>query len=188
MPAGPGLPGGRGRVRLGRRLPAGCPGLWRDWSPEHCPERGAGSVPWEWDFAPGAFELEVGKEGRKLSPEGVASGGWLGTGLGYTQAVGAWEACPASGGLCSPPGLPGPHCRAQHWSTQASSQRPERGSFGDLTLSMRPVPCGHSTCLALGSFLSHLSGLSWRMQLQVGGSAGEGWPWGGESRVGWARR
>lgn len=39
-----------------------------------------------------------------------------------TQAVGAWEACPASGCLCSPPGLPGPHFRAQHWGMSQSGR------------------------------------------------------------------
>ena len=81
--------------------------------------------PWEWDFAPGAFKLEVRKEGRKLSPERVAGGGWLGTGLGYTGRR----------GLGSLPGLQRSLLPA--WAARAALQGPALG-HESVSQALRP--------------------------------------------------
>lgn len=84
---------------------------------------------WEWDFAPGAFKLEVRKEGRKLSPERVAGGGWLGTGLGYTGRR----------GLGSLPSLRRSLLPA--WAARAALQGPALG-HESVRQALRPPPSG----------------------------------------------
>ena len=146
MPAGPRLPGGRGRVRLGLLdVLVKATGL---------PVR-----QWEQGFAPGASKLEVGKGRKGSQGQGRFLGGQLGTGLGCTDGGGlegltglrrsllrAWTAgtpvrgCEVSQAL-RPPGTP---------------ETRQRKLWYQL-LSTWPAPCGPMRCQAPGSLLPHLS-------------------------------
>ena len=146
MPAGPRLPGGRGRVRLGLLdVLVKATGL---------PVR-----QWEQGFAPGASKLEVGKgcEGSQ------GQGGFLGGAAWHRVGVHRWQ---GPGRPDWPPALsaqgldrrdPSAGVRVSQVLIPPGTTETRQRRLWYQLLSTWPAPCGPTRCQAPGSLLPHLS-------------------------------